>query len=62
MAADDDHTSSEYVCVDSKMESHMAASTDSNGALFYFTIAQCGSLPCGPYVQNKVLPCVVCSM
>ncbi|XP_076448952.1 uncharacterized protein LOC143285503 isoform X2 [Babylonia areolata] len=48
---------SEYVCLDKDPEH--ASSGHVN--LFYFTVTQCGSLPCPPYVNNKVVLCVVCS-
>nr|KAG5693599.1 hypothetical protein BaRGS_014619 [Batillaria attramentaria] len=34
---------------------------DQNGKLLYFTVAECGSLPCDPYTSNKIVTCAVCS-
>jgi hypothetical protein len=51
----------EYVCVDSVMEGRPGSNANLNGALFYFTQTKCGSLPCGPYQNNKIVTCVVCS-
>jgi hypothetical protein len=62
MAERQDFSNSEYVCVDSAMESRVGTSANLNGALFYFTQAKCGSLPCAPYQQDKIVTCVVCSM
>jgi len=31
-----------------------------NGALLYFVKVQCGALKCPPYVDGKILTCVVC--
>jgi hypothetical protein len=55
------HYRTEFVCVDSMMEQRLGSGADLNGALFYFTQAKCGSLPCTPYENNRVVTCVVCS-
>ncbi|XP_076449269.1 uncharacterized protein LOC143285742 [Babylonia areolata] len=52
---------SEYVCLDKEPEHASSGHVNQNGYLFYFTVTQCGSLPCPPYVHNKVVLCVVCS-
>ncbi|XP_076448955.1 short-chain collagen C4-like [Babylonia areolata] len=52
---------SEYVCLDNDPENASSGHVNHNGYLFYFTVTQCGSLPCPPYVNNKVVLCVVCS-
>lgn len=52
---------SEYICVDSSLESRPNSQLDQNGVLLYFTVTQCGSLPCSPYENNKVVLCAVCS-
>jgi hypothetical protein len=54
-------SSSEFVCVDTLMESRAGSGDDLNGALFYYTFTHCGSLPCGPYQDTRVVTCVVCS-
>jgi subtilisin-like proprotein convertase family protein len=51
---------SEFVCVDRQMEKG-GSNSNSNGNLWYTTEAECGSLPCGPYVQNRELTCAVCT-
>jgi hypothetical protein len=55
-----DHAS-EFVCVDSSLEGRPGSDANLNGRLFYFTVAHCGSLPCGPYEDGKFVSCVVCS-
>ena len=52
-----------YECVDKNAETVPSSSyADTNGALFYHVVATCGTgLPCAPYVDNKVITCVVCT-
>ena len=50
-----------YVCVDKDPEARVGSIHDRNGALFYNTEAECGSLPCPPFVRGRELTCVVCS-
>ena len=50
-----------YVCVDKDPEVRVGSIPDLNGAAFYNTEAECGSLPCPPFVQGRELTCVVCS-
>ncbi|XP_045169966.2 short-chain collagen C4-like [Mercenaria mercenaria] len=53
----------EYVCLDRRPETvvHSGDSDDDN--MLYFVEAYCGkSLECPPYVNNRELACVVCSM
>jgi hypothetical protein len=57
----DMHYPSEFVCVDSSLEGRPGSNADMNGRLFYFTVTNCGSLPCGPYEDGKFVSCVVCS-
>ena len=52
---------SEYICVDSQFQSRLSSDTDQNGKLLYYTVTQCGSLPCEPYVNDKLVLCAVCS-
>ncbi|KAL8585105.1 hypothetical protein ACOMHN_013123 [Nucella lapillus] len=62
MAGAPTHASgSEYVCVDSSEEYIPGTSGNENGKLLYYTVTRCGSLPCPPYVNNKIVTCVVCS-
>ena len=53
--------SSEFVCVDENPEARTGSTANNDGALWYPVEAECGSLPCGPYVQNRELTCVVCT-
>ena len=52
---------SEFICVDSSMESRIGGDANQDGRLLYFAVTRCGSLPCEPYVHNKVVTCAVCS-
>ncbi|PVD18681.1 hypothetical protein C0Q70_21231 [Pomacea canaliculata] len=62
MAGHDSHpASTEYICVDKKQDARYGSNADYNGKLFYYTIGSCGSLPCPPYFEGKVVTCVVCS-
>lgn len=51
--------STEYVCVDNEWEHY--GTTNNDNAVWYFTKGMCGSLPCPPYINGKLLTCVVCS-
>ncbi len=54
----------EVACVDvdpEKVKESDSAATNENGNLWYPTEAECGALPCPPYVQNRELSCVVCT-
>ena len=53
--------STEYICVDTRLESFVHSNVKTLGSLLYFTIAKCGALPCDPYVDSKVVLCAVCS-
>ena len=50
-----------YECVDRNAESIPGSSSNVNGALFYFVKSTCSGLPCPPYVNNRVITCVVCT-
>ncbi|XP_060581735.1 uncharacterized protein LOC132738283 [Ruditapes philippinarum] len=50
-----------YICIDQAPQADPAGYRDENGALLYRVTAQCGSLPCPNYVQNRELPCSVCT-
>ena len=54
-------TNTVFECVDENAESIPGSSTDDNGALFYLTVSSCNGLPCPPYVNNRVVTCVVCT-
>ena len=50
------------ICVDASPEVLSNSSNgNENGALLYFIQVQCGALKCPPYVDGKILTCVVCS-
>ncbi|KAL8589956.1 hypothetical protein ACOMHN_024043 [Nucella lapillus] len=53
--------STQYICVDSKMESRVGGDATLYGMAMYYTVTQCGSLPCEPYENNKLVTCAVCS-
>ncbi|XP_025080008.1 short-chain collagen C4-like [Pomacea canaliculata] len=62
MAGRDDHpASTEYICVDKKQDARYGSNANNNGKVYHYTVGICGSLPCPPYVQGKVVTCVVCS-
>ena len=49
-----------YECVDENPESIAGSSASTSGAVLYFTASTCGyGLPCPPYVNNRVITCVV---
>ena len=50
-----------YECVDKDAESIYGSSSNINGALFYFVKGTCTGLLCPPYVNNRVITCVVCT-
>jgi len=50
------------ICIDASPEVLSNSSNgNENGALLYFVKVQCGALKCPPYVDAKLLTCVVCS-
>ncbi|XP_070174211.1 golgin subfamily A member 6-like protein 10 isoform X2 [Littorina saxatilis] len=53
--------SSEFICVDSSHGYINTSQNDDNQNLIYYTHAKCGALPCPPYVDEKLVTCVVCS-
>ncbi|HEW98346.1 MAG: hypothetical protein DRR16_09750 [Candidatus Parabeggiatoa sp. nov. 3] len=55
-------SSHDAACVDIAPELRPGSNkANQNGNLWYPTEAECGSLPCPPYVQNRELSCVVCT-
>ena len=38
------------------------SAANTNNALFYYVEADCNGLPCGPYIAEKELTCVVCTI
>ncbi|KAK7094977.1 fibrinogen- and Ig-binding protein-like [Littorina saxatilis] len=55
------HYGGEYVCLDGSPEDDSSVLKDDDGLLFFHTVTVCGSLPCPPYINDKVVTCVVCS-
>lgn len=54
-------TASSYVCVDYTPEYILHGEADQNGHLFYPVKYSCGSLPCPPYQNDRIVECVVCT-
>ncbi|XP_070176827.1 uncharacterized protein [Littorina saxatilis] len=55
------HYGGEYVCLDGSPEDDSSGVRNDEGLLFYYVVTVCGSLPCPPYINDKVVTCVVCS-
>ena len=55
------NTNSEFICVSSGMEVRPDGGANRNGGTLHIAEAQCGSLPCPPYVNGYELACVVCT-
>ncbi|XP_052775894.1 short-chain collagen C4-like [Mya arenaria] len=51
----------DHICVDGRPEFLQHGGTNDNQNILYLVEAQCGSLPCPPYVQGRELACIVCS-
>ena len=51
----------EFVCVDSTMESVVGSQNNIYGAHFYHVEAHCNGMACPPYNNYKELICVLCS-
>ncbi|XP_041379621.1 uncharacterized protein LOC121392499 [Gigantopelta aegis] len=51
-----------YECVDHNPDIIPGTAKDTNGALFYFTVAMCNyGLPCRPYIPKRAVTCAVCT-
>ncbi|XP_070176848.1 uncharacterized protein [Littorina saxatilis] len=55
------HQGGEYICLDGSPEDDSSGVRNDDGLLFYLVVTVCGSLPCPPYINDKVVTCVVCS-
>ncbi|KAK7474197.1 hypothetical protein BaRGS_00034546 [Batillaria attramentaria] len=55
-------SASEFVCLDSQPEDRPGTSAYEDSAQLDQAITVCGTLPCPPYVENKVATCAVCSI
>lgn len=53
---------SEYVCLDEDPDFIERSRVNENGRLFYPTVTVCGTLPCPPYKNATLVPCVVCAL
>ena len=53
--------STSFLCIDGEAEFVHGSGANRDGALLYLVGAQCGSLPCPPYVSGRVLTCAVCT-
>ncbi|XP_078603897.1 uncharacterized protein LOC144877726 [Branchiostoma floridae x Branchiostoma japonicum] len=63
MSEKHEHASNKnFICVDGAPNLRTGSNANLNGALLYLVEAQCGSLPCGPYISGYELTCVVCTM
>ena len=51
-----------YVCIDSHPEPLDGGAVSSDESVVYNVQTKCGSLPCPPYVDGRVLACAVCSI
>jgi len=60
MANEYQQSASEFLCMDASPD-FAGSPTSLNGTLFYPTEAECGSLPCLPYVQDREITCAVCA-
>ncbi|KAI8495762.1 hypothetical protein Bbelb_267340 [Branchiostoma belcheri] len=50
-----------FICVDGAPNLVPGSAANNDQALLYLVEAQCGSLPCGPYISGYELTCVVCT-
>ena len=57
----DHKTNVVYECVDKDPEPIYGSAGSIHGAFFYFVEGTCSGLPCPPYVDNRVITCVVCT-
>ena len=64
MAEKHDHKrNAVYECVDKDSQPVPGGGANTDGALFYHVGAVCGvGLPCPPYVANRPITCVVCTI
>ncbi|XP_035664930.1 uncharacterized protein LOC118408343 [Branchiostoma floridae] len=63
MSSRHNHNSNKnFICVDGAPNLRAGSFADLDGALLYLVEAQCGSLPCGPYISGYELTCVVCTL
>ncbi|XP_060080042.1 uncharacterized protein LOC132559440 [Ylistrum balloti] len=51
----------QYICLDAAAESLAPFSSNAVGKLLYRVRGKCSSLPCPPYLDGRLLSCVVCT-
>ena len=51
----------DHLCMDNEPEFMQHGGKSDDQHILYLVEAQCGSLPCPPYVQGRELACAVCS-
>ncbi|XP_019632210.1 PREDICTED: short-chain collagen C4-like [Branchiostoma belcheri] len=57
------HNSKNFICMDGAPQLRPGSSANLEGASnLHLVEAQCGSLPCGPYINGYELTCVVCTL
>ncbi|KAK7504447.1 hypothetical protein BaRGS_00004313 [Batillaria attramentaria] len=52
---------SEFLCLDGQPEEREHSNGHERAAFFEYALTVCGSLPCPPYQNGKVITCAVCS-
>ncbi|XP_033759008.1 uncharacterized protein LOC117341268 [Pecten maximus] len=55
-------TNTDHLCMDSLPQPIPGGQSNDEGQLFRPSVTKCGSLPCPPYEEDKLVPCVVCMM
>ena len=61
MSEEEGHYRTSYFCVDVDPEVVPGTAANVNPSLFYPTVTNCNGLSCPPYVNNRMLSCVVCT-
>ena len=53
-------SATDFLCLDANPQ-NVGTDGNADGKLFYYTVSRCGSLPCPPFIEGRVVTCVVCS-
>lgn len=53
-------SATDFLCLDAYPQ-NVGTNRNYDGKLFYYTVSRCGSLPCPPFIDGRVVTCVVCS-
>jgi len=56
------HQKGEFVCLDTAPEARVGGEANQISGGFYPVQAQCGSLPCPPFVSGNEITCAVCTI